>query len=148
MKIFKQIWEKLFLVRVEIFFFDTLNVALTNINTKINQSMGNIFEFAIKNFNIKFGNIGFSICSNLCIARNGRFVMKPLFLVGGTMVSTEGKILDFRFSENSKNELSRNLKHSKYIPRFFSPLALVSSLVHLAHLVHYWFFQKKIKTLI
>lgn len=71
--------------------------------------------------------------------------MKPVFLVGGTMVSTEGKILDFRFSENSKNELSRNLKHSKYIPRFFSPLALVSSLVHLAHLVHYWFFQKKNK---
>ena len=39
--------------------------------------------------------------------QNERFVMKPVFLRGSTMVLTGGKILYFRVFESSKNELSR-----------------------------------------
>ena len=44
--------------------------------------------------------------SMLPLAQKGRFVMKPVFLGGGTMVPT-GNISDFRLFESSKNELSR-----------------------------------------
>ena len=47
------------------------------------------------------------IRSNFQVARKGRFVTKPKYLGDGTMVPTRGKILDFRFPESPKNELSR-----------------------------------------
>ena len=45
--------------------------------------------------------------SNLLVAQNGRFLAKSVYLEGGTMVPTRGKILDFKLSEIAKNKLFR-----------------------------------------
>ena len=46
-------------------------------------------------------------CFNPRVAQNERFIMKPVYLGGSTMVPTRGKILNFRLSESLKNKLSR-----------------------------------------
>ena len=47
------------------------------------------------------------IRSNLPVAQNGRFLTKPVYLWGATMVLTRDNILDFRVSKIPKNKLFR-----------------------------------------
>ena len=51
-----------------------------------------------------------SICSNLWVAWNGRFIAKPVCSRGGTMVV---KNLNFRFIESLKSALSRTFRSPK-----------------------------------
>ena len=46
------------------------------------------------------------IRSNLRVAQNGTFLTKPVYLEGGTMVPTRGKISDFKLSESPKKKKS------------------------------------------
>ena len=45
--------------------------------------------------------------NHILVAQNGRFLTKSLYLEGSNMVSTRGKILDFKLSEIPKNKLFR-----------------------------------------
>lgn len=47
------------------------------------------------------------IHSNLRVAQYRRFITKPVYLRGDTMVPIGGKILNFKISENLNKELSR-----------------------------------------
>ena len=67
---------------------------------------------------IQWKNIRF----NLRVGQNGRFKMDPVYLGGGTLVSTGGKISGFRLSKCPNNILFRT---------FFSPkLSLESWILH------------------
>ena len=47
------------------------------------------------------------VAQYLRVAQNGRFLSKSVYVKGGTMVPTRGKILDFKISESPKNKLFR-----------------------------------------
>ena len=76
-------------------------------------SISSLWSFLIYIFYLGF------ICSNLQVDQNGRFVINPVHVGGGSMVA---KILNFRLSESLKNALSSILPSSE--------LSLESSILH------------------